>query len=198
MPERRPHGKAAGHHRPDALERIGRGWELDLQGRKPLFPPRGRVDAYGDLQVGAPPGRHGAESLYPPAAPDPEYRLRRFKHGAYARHRSAKLRGRQQFDNQFEEREDVEKIKDPVITIDRDLEKDIIETANMVFAGIAPGENAGHHHAPRPLGRHYPVDGRDQLLYRADGSPGADARHHGPADQRRHRGCEADQRAWPL
>lgn len=49
----------------------------------------------------------------------------------------------QQFDNQFEEMEDVEKIKDPVITIDRDLEKDIIETANMVFAGIAPVKMQG-------------------------------------------------------
>ena len=41
------------------------------------------------------------------------------------------------FTNQFEEEEDVEKIKTPVISIDRDAERDIKETADDIFDGIA-------------------------------------------------------------
>ena len=40
--------------------------------------------------------------------------------------------------NQFEEPEDVEKIKTPVITLDREAEARIVELANDVFDGVAP------------------------------------------------------------
>lgn len=40
--------------------------------------------------------------------------------------------------NQFEEPEDVEKIKTPVITVDRALEAEILSLAEDIFAGIAP------------------------------------------------------------
>lgn len=49
----------------------------------------------------------------------------------------------QHFTNQFEEPEDIEKIKTPEISIDRGLEKDIRQTAEAVFEGIAPVKMRG-------------------------------------------------------
>ena len=43
----------------------------------------------------------------------------------------------QRFTNQFEEPEDVGKIKDPVITVDRAGEREVMETARFIFDGIA-------------------------------------------------------------
>lgn len=42
------------------------------------------------------------------------------------------------FEDQFEEIEDVEKIKTPVLTLDREAEADILAAASDIFAGIAP------------------------------------------------------------
>lgn len=42
------------------------------------------------------------------------------------------------FINQFEEPEDVEKIKNPIITVNREVEKEVMETAQYIFDGIAP------------------------------------------------------------
>ena len=50
----------------------------------------------------------------------------------------------QHFDNQFEEMEDVEKIRTPEITIDRAAEADIIAAAQDIFAGIAPVKMQGY------------------------------------------------------
>lgn len=49
-----------------------------------------------------------------------------------------------QFVNQFEEMEDVEKIKTPILTIDRELEAEIMDTASDIFCGIAPIVPAGY------------------------------------------------------
>lgn len=42
------------------------------------------------------------------------------------------------FEDQFEEMEDVAKIKDPVLTLDCEREAQLLEEAQMLFAGIAP------------------------------------------------------------
>lgn len=42
------------------------------------------------------------------------------------------------FEDQFEDIEDVEKIKTPVLTLDREAEADILATADDIFSGIAP------------------------------------------------------------
>lgn len=47
------------------------------------------------------------------------------------------------FDNVFEEMEDVEKIKTPIMGIDRNAEADVIATAKDIFAGIAPVKMQG-------------------------------------------------------
>lgn len=47
------------------------------------------------------------------------------------------------FINQFEEPEDIEKLKDPIVTINREAEADIIATAHEIFDGIAPFKMAG-------------------------------------------------------
>ncbi|MBO6053053.1 MAG: hypothetical protein J6Q17_04895 [Clostridia bacterium] len=44
----------------------------------------------------------------------------------------------QHFINQFEEPEDIEKIRTPVVTIDRAAEADVIAAAEDLFSGIAP------------------------------------------------------------
>ena len=49
-----------------------------------------------------------------------------------------------QFVNQFEEMEDVEKIKTPILTLDRELEAEIMDTASDIFCGIAPIVPAGY------------------------------------------------------
>ena len=49
-----------------------------------------------------------------------------------------------QFVNQFEEMEDVEKIKTPILTIDRELEAEIMDTVSDIFCGIAPIVPAGY------------------------------------------------------
>lgn len=49
----------------------------------------------------------------------------------------------QHFENQFEEPEDVEKIKTPVIGIDRAYEAELRETAEDIFSGIAPVKMRG-------------------------------------------------------
>ena len=43
----------------------------------------------------------------------------------------------QHYLNQFNDPEDVEKIKDPVITVDREKEREVMETARFIFDGIA-------------------------------------------------------------
>lgn len=48
-----------------------------------------------------------------------------------------------QFINQFEEMEDVEKIKTPVLEIDREAETEIIAAAEEIFDGIAPVKPGG-------------------------------------------------------
>lgn len=50
----------------------------------------------------------------------------------------------QHFENQFEEMEDVEKIKTPTVTIHREMEADILETAHDLFDGIAPVRLQGY------------------------------------------------------
>ncbi len=47
------------------------------------------------------------------------------------------------FEDQFEEIEDVEKIKTPVLTLDREAEADIQATAADIFSGIAPVKMRG-------------------------------------------------------
>ncbi len=47
------------------------------------------------------------------------------------------------FEDQFEEMEDVEKIKTPVIGINRDMEEEIIDAATDIFDGIAPFKMRG-------------------------------------------------------
>ena len=49
-----------------------------------------------------------------------------------------------QFVNQFEEMEDVEKIKTPILTLDCELEAEIMDTASDIFCGIAPIVPAGY------------------------------------------------------
>lgn len=49
-----------------------------------------------------------------------------------------------EFKNQFEEMEDVEKIKTPVISINREAERDIIDTAHDIFDGIADVKMQGY------------------------------------------------------
>lgn len=50
----------------------------------------------------------------------------------------------QHFENQFEEMEDVEKIRTPVVAIDREAEADVIATAHELFDGIAPVRMQGY------------------------------------------------------
>lgn len=50
----------------------------------------------------------------------------------------------QRFTDLLTEEEDVQKIKDPVVTIDRAAEKDITETAAYIFDGIAPLKMGGY------------------------------------------------------
>lgn len=47
------------------------------------------------------------------------------------------------FINQFEESEDIEKLKDPIVTLDREAEADIIATSHEIFDGIAPFKLTG-------------------------------------------------------
>ena len=47
------------------------------------------------------------------------------------------------FEDQFEEMEDVEKIKTPVLTLDRERDAEILAAAKDIFAGIAPVKPGG-------------------------------------------------------
>lgn len=49
-----------------------------------------------------------------------------------------------QFVNQFEEMEDVGKIQTPVITLNRELDAEIMDTASDIFSGIAPVVPGGY------------------------------------------------------
>ena len=54
--------------------------------------------------------------------------------GVYAQH----------FDNVYNDYEDIEKIKDPILSIDREYEKELFDTACEIFRGILPVKYRGY------------------------------------------------------